>query len=71
MQILHWFIANIILIKQKYFGRCLKWRQIQQRGPNLNRDLSTNFWWSINANHVKFAEECTEKDISKISLQMA
>ena len=28
-----------------------------QCAPDLNRDLSSNFWWLRSANHMKFIEE--------------
>ena len=29
-----------------------------QSVPDLNKILSSNFWWLRNLNHVKFTEEC-------------
>ena len=37
-----------------------------QNAPDLNRGLSSNFWWLRSANHVKFTEErvlCTENHV--------
>ena len=53
------FIAKIILISQKYFFLGYsKQSQIKQNALDLNRGLSSKFWWLKSANHVKFAEEC-------------
>ena len=31
-----------------------------QSALELNRGLSSNFWWLRSANHVKFTEECVK-----------
>ena len=63
----NWFIVKVISIEQKYFfWGYLKWQQIKQSVPGLNRGLSLNFWWLKSANHMKFTAEgmiCTEKYI--------
>ena len=50
--------AKIILILQKYlFSEYSKGRQIKQISSSLNRGLSSTFWWSRNANHMKFTDK--------------
>ena len=54
----NWFIVKIILIVQKYFSGYLKWWQIKQSATDLNRGLTSEFWWLKSANHMKCTQEC-------------
>ena len=67
-----WFIQCLKLVYSKtyfnltkyLFWSCSKWWS--DSVPGLNKGLSSNFWWLIGTNYVKFTEKCvicTEKHV--------
>ena len=59
-------ISKIILISLKFICSYFKRWQIKKIASDLNRDLSSNFWWLRCENHVKLTEVCvmcTEKHV--------
>ena len=58
-------MGKFILIAQKIFESIYNGDK-SNSARGLNRGLSSNFWWLISSNSVKFTEECvmrTEKHV--------